>query len=65
MESITAAQHETLEQDEQARSPIVLLPAVREGDTDALLRALLVIARRIAQERQDMVQSTEAGELAA
>jgi hypothetical protein len=43
----------------------VLLQPEHEGDAEALLRALIVIARRVASERQTVVESSEAGELAA
>jgi hypothetical protein len=43
----------------------VLLHPEHEGDAEALLRALIAIARRVASERQTVVESSEAGELAA
>lgn len=43
---------------------IVLLDPEQEGDAKALLRVLIAIARRLASERQTVVESSEAGELA-
>ena len=37
----------------------------QEGDTEALLRALIAITRRLASEQQTVVESSGAGELAA
>ena len=42
----------------------VLLEPEHEGDAKALLVALIAIARRVASERQTVVESSEAGELA-
>ena len=50
--------------EEQAEHRIVLLPPEHEGDAKALLVALIAIARRVACERQTVVESSEAGELA-
>lgn len=54
---------EPLKQTEERR--IVLLQPEQEGDMEALLRTLIAIARRLAHERQTVVESSEAGELAA
>jgi hypothetical protein len=44
---------------------VVLLPPEREGDVEALLRALLAIAVRVAYRRRAVVECAEAGELIA
>jgi len=44
---------------------VVLLQPEYEGNAEVLLRTLIAIARRIASERQTVVESSKAGELAA
>jgi hypothetical protein len=43
----------------------VLLEPEQEGDAKALLVALIAIARRVTRERQTVMESSEAGGLAA